>query len=178
MINQDEKIKALRDLIHSAQTSINTAKKLLNSMVGWELDNYENDSLDTEWSSYISWDLTIIEWVFTGESMLWPDGNTYPVPQNYASKSLLVQWSKLKAIIEQNWKIKYKIISEIPYETKVGIITKNGEKYQVNTTDKSYNVLMAAITFHKCDIGDTVSIRVPEWKNATYAVIEAVMPKN
>lgn len=175
---QDEnKIKALRDLIHSAQNSINSAKKILNSML-WEEESDDSyiDAMDG--SSYSSWDLKIVEWVFTGESMLGPDGNTYPVPQNYASKSLLVQWSKLKAIIEPSGKIKYKIIGEIPFETKVGIITRNWEKYQINTEERSYNVLMAAITFHKCEVGDTVSIRIPEGKNATYAVIEAILPKN
>jgi hypothetical protein len=42
-------------------------------------------------SSYRSGDDKIIEGVFTGEGMLGSDGNIYPVPQNYASKSLLVQ---------------------------------------------------------------------------------------
>lgn len=86
----------------------------------------------------------------------------YPVPQNYASKSLLVQGSKLKALINPSGKIVYKIIGEIPFESKVGIVTKNGEKYQVTTDARTYNVLLAAVTFHHCDVGDTVSIRVPE----------------
>jgi hypothetical protein len=176
-MHDENKIKALRDLIHSAQTSINSAKKILNSLL-WDEDD---DSLEYDTSglsTYSSGDIQVIEGVFTGDAMLGPDGNTYPVPQNYASKSLLVQWSKLKAIIEPNGKIKYKIIGEIPYETQIGIITKNGEKYQINTETKTYNVLMAAITFHKCGIGDSVTLRIPEWKNATYAVIEAVIPKN
>ncbi len=42
------------------------------------------------------------------------------------------------------------------------IITKNGDKYQIATDTKTYNVLVAAITFHKCTIGDTVTIRIPE----------------
>ncbi len=172
------KIKVLRDLIHSAQNSINSAKKILNTLLG-ESSEEDDIQVDTSWlMSYSSWDLQVVEWVFTGESMLGPDGNTYPIPQNYASKSLLVQWSKLKATIEPNGRIKYKIIGEIPFETKIGIVTKNGEKYQINTSDKSYHVLMAAITFHKCEVGDTVSIRVPEGKDATYAVIEAIIPKN
>lgn len=110
--------------------------------------------------------------------MLGSDGNIYPVPQNYASKSLLVQGSKLKATIQAQGKILYKIIGEIPYESKIGIITKNGEKYQIVTDTKTYNVLLAAITFHKCSLGDTVSIRVPEGKDATYAVIESIVPKS
>ncbi len=110
--------------------------------------------------------------------MLGADGNTYPVPQNYASKSLLVQGSRLKGIIQPNGKITYKIIEEIPYESAVGIVTKNGEKYQITTETKTYNVLMAAVTFHRCEVGDTVSIRIPSGKNATYAVIENIVPKS
>ncbi len=172
----ENKIKALRDLIWAAQSSLNGAKKILSEF----FPEGDNDlSLDTVWlSSYLSWDDKIIEWVFIGDSMLGSDGSLYPVPQNYASKSLLVQWSKLKATINPSGKITYKIIQEIPYESKIWIITKNGEKYQINTDTKSYNVLLAAITFHKCEVWDTVSIRVPEWKDATYAVIEAVVPKS
>ena len=42
-------------------------------------------------STYSSGTDKIVEGVFTGESMLGSDGNIYPIPQNYASKSLLVQ---------------------------------------------------------------------------------------
>lgn len=173
----DEKnIKALRDLIQSAQASLNWAKKILNSFLGEESEEWFQSSL--EWlSSYSLWEDKVIEWVFTWESMLGSDGSIYPVPQNYASKSLLVQGSKLKAIIQPSWKIVYKIIWEIPFESKIGIITKNGERYQITTETKTYNVLLAAITFHHCNVGDTVSIRIPEGKDATYAVIEAIVPK-
>lgn len=170
----EQKIKALRDLIHSAENSIHSAKKILNSFL-WE---DEEGSVDMSGlSSYNSgWD-KVVEGVFTGEAMLGSDGNIYPIPQNYASKSLLVQGSKIKAIIHPNGKIIYKIIGEIPFETKVGLITKNGEKYQITTDTKTYNVLLAAITFHHCNVGDSVTLRVPEWKDATYAVIETVIPK-
>lgn len=173
----DEKnIKALRDLMLSAQASINSAKKILNSLLWEDQDEWFQASM--EWlSTYTLGEDKVIEWVFTGESMLWSDGSMYPVPQNYASKSLLVQGSKLKAIIQPSGKIVYKIILEIPYESKIGIVTKNGEKYQITTETKTYNVLLAAVTFHHCNVGDTVSIRIPEWKDATYAVIEAIVPK-
>jgi hypothetical protein len=172
----EQKIKALRDLIHSAQNSISSAKKILNSLL-WEDSENDGDFSTEGLHSYEQWDTKIIEWVFTGDSMLGSDGNIYPVPQNYSSKSLLVQGSKLKAMIQTNGKILYKIIGEIPYESKVGIITKNWEKYSITTDSKTYNVLLAAITFHHCDVWDTVSIRIPEWKDATYAVIESVVPK-
>jgi hypothetical protein len=81
--------------------------------------------------------------------MLGSDGSMYPVPQNYASKSHLVQGSKLKAIIAADGKITYKIIEEIPYDTQVGLITMNHDKYQVVSDGRSYNVLTASVTFLK-----------------------------
>ena len=176
-MSQDKQIKALRDLVQAAENSIRSARKILDSLLG----DTPRDEFDTAWvelSSYQSWDDKVVEWVFTGDSMLGPDGAVYPVPQNYSSKSLLVQGSRLKATIESHGGIKYKIIEEIPFETSVGIVTKNGDKYEITTDTKTYRVLMAAITFHKCSIGDTVSIRTPKWKDATYAVIESIIPKN
>ncbi len=174
---QDKQIRALRDLVQSAENSIRSARKILDTLMG-DASREEFDVGSSELSSYQSGDDKIVEWVFTGDSMLGPDGAVYPVPQNYSSKSLLVQGSRLKATIEGHGGIKYKIIEEIPFETSVGIVTKNGEKYEITTDSKTYRVLMAAITFHKCSVGDTVSIRTPKWKDATYAVIESIIPKN
>lgn len=172
-----KELKALRDAILVAENSIRTAKQLLNSLLGEDakIDKFatSTDGLD----HYNDAGTYIVEGVFTGENMLGSDGNNYPVPQNYASKSLLVQWSKLKAIILWNGKINYKIIEEIEYETKVGLVTRAGERYQITTEDRTYNVLVAAVTFHKCNIGDTVRIRIPKGKEATYAVIENIVPK-
>lgn len=172
-----KELKAIHDAIISAENSIKTAKTLLKSLL-WENTKSIFEVSDDSLSSYNNGELTIIEWVFTGENMLWPEWKIYPVPHNYASKSQLVQWSKLKAIIQPNWKITYKIIEEIPFETKIWIITKNWEKFQITTQDKTYNVLVAAITFHKCNIGDTVNIRIPKGKEATYATIENIIPKS
>lgn len=36
---------------------------------------------------------------------------------------------------------------------------------------------MASVTYLKAQIGDTVTLRVPKGKEATYAALEAVIPK-
>jgi hypothetical protein len=131
----------------------------------------------TDLHAYDSGDDKIVEGVFTWESMLGADGNIYPVPQNYASKSRLVQWSKLKAIIKPDGKILYKIIEEIEADTHVWLLTKTWDKFQVIADLKTYNVLLAAVTYIKWELGDKISIKVPKWKEATYAAIESVIPK-
>ena len=181
MTSSDAKrIAAIRDLLDTAQKSIHSARKLLLSLVGMEGENLKTDLgylNPASLSSYKSGNEKIVEGVFTGESMLGSDGNTYPVPQNYASKSHLVQGSKLKAIIAQDGKIVYKIIEEIPYETKIGIIAANRDKFQVIADGKAYNILMASVTYLKAAIGDTVSLRVPQGKEATYAALDTLIPK-
>ncbi len=178
-MSTQKELKAIRDAILVAENSIRTAKQLLSAMMGWDMkvEKFSPDSTLDGLSHYNTEEAHIVEGVFTGDSMLGSDGNTYPVPQNYASKSLLVQWSRLKAIIAANGKISYKIIEEIEYENQIGIVTKAWDKYQITTDSRTYNVLVAAVTFHKCNIWDTVRIRIPKGKAATYAVIENVIPK-
>lgn len=178
METDQKKIAAIRDLLDAAQKSITSARKILATMADSEVGKRELEYLDaSNLHAYKSGAEKIVEGVFTGESMLGSDGNTYPVPQNYASKSHLVQGSKLKAIIGGDGKIVYKIIEEMPYETKVGLIASNRDKFQVVSEGKAYNILMASVTYLKAGIGDSVSIRIPKGKEATYAALEAVIPK-
>lgn len=181
MTSSDAKrIAAIRDLLDTAQKSINSARKLILALDGADAEALKTDLsyINAEsLNAYKSGDEKIVEGVFTGESMLGSDKNAYPVPQNYASKSHLVQGSKLKAIIAADGKITYKIIEEIPYETKIGIIAANRDKFQVIADGKAYNILMASVTYLKAEIGDMVSVRVPAGKEATYAALDAVIPK-
>ncbi len=173
----NKKIIAIKDFILSAEKSIQSAKKILATLIDSKDLKKDLELETTDLHAYDSWEDKIVEWVFTWESMLWADGNIYPVPQNYASKSRLVQWSKLKAIIKPDWKILYKIIEEIESETKVWLLSKTGDKYHVIADWKTYNVLLAAVTYIKWELWDKVSIKVPKWKDATYAAVESIIPK-
>lgn len=173
-------ITAIRDFIITAEKSIKNAKKLLkdlleenNISLEWEID------LDIKWlNSYNSWENKIIEWIFTWEEMLWSDSNIYPVPANYASKSKMVQWDKLKLTIDWSWRMVYKQIAPIERETKTWLLTKEKEKYQVISDSKTYNVLTAAVTHFKWQIWDKITVIVPKWKDATFAAIDSIIPSS
>lgn len=171
-------IQAIVDFIVSAEKSIKNAKKLLKDVI--EENNLSLDStidLNAKWlTTYTSEDSKIIEWVFTWNDMLWADGNKYPVPVNYSSKSKLVQWDKLKLTIEANGKMLYKQISPIEREIKTGLVVREKEKYQVISEWQTYDLLTAAVTHFKVNIWDKISILVPAWKQATFAAIEAIIP--
>lgn len=174
-----KRIAAIRDFIDASEKSLKNAKKLLAEILKEENIDLSSDlDLDTKGlSSYESWESKIIEWVFTGEDMLWVDNNNYIVPVNYASKSKLVQWDRMKLTIEGSGKMLYKQIKQIDRETRVWLLTQDKGRYQVVADGVSYDVLKAAVTHFKAEIGDNVTVLVPAWKEATFGAIEAVMPK-
>lgn len=172
-------LSAIRDFIITAEKSIKNAKKLLKDILEENNISFAGEiDFDTKWlNTYNSEDSKIIEGVFTGEDMLWSDYSKYPVPVNYASKSKLVQWDRLKLTIEKNWKMTYKQILPIEREYKTWLITKENWKFQVLSEWKIYNLLTASVTHFKCEIWDSISIILPAWKEASFAAIEALIPK-
>lgn len=173
-----KRIAAIRDFIDSAEKGLKNAKKLLKEVLEEEnIDLTANLDLDTKGlSKYESGESKIVEWVFTGEDMLGVDNNKYVVPVNYASKSKLVQWDRMKLTVEWSGKMLYKQIKQIDRETKVGLLTQDKGKYQVVSDGVSYDVLTAAVTHFKANIGDNVTVLVPAGKEATFGAIEAVIP--
>ena len=49
-------------------------------------------------------------------------GNTYPVPANYASKSKLVEGDGMKLTITDEGKFIYKQIAPVPRRTALGVL--------------------------------------------------------
>lgn len=175
---EQKKILAIKDFIESAEKSIKNAKKLLSEILKENNIDLNEITLNTDWlSDYKSDDSKIVEWVFTWEEMLWADWHRYPVPSNYSSKSKLVQWDKLKLTIDPSWKMIYKQIAPIERETKVWLLVKENGKFQVIAEWKTYNLLTAAVTHFKWEIWDNLTIILPAGKAATFAAIEAVIPK-
>ncbi len=172
-------IIAIRDFIWNAEKSIKSAKMLLKDLLEENDLNLESE-LDFNTSglnSYNSDNSKIVEWVFTWEDMLGSDGNKYPVPANYSSKSKLVQWDKLKLTIAPNGKMLYKQIAPINRMYIQGLVVKEKDKYQAVSDWNTYDLLTAAVTHFKANIWDSVSIIIPEGKQATFAAIDALIPK-
>ena len=171
-------IEAIRDFIMTAEKSIKNANKLLKTVLEQEWVSLSSPvKLDaSDMNSYMSEDSKIVEWLFTGDEMLVSDGNNYPVPANYASKSKLVQGDKLKLTIAANGKMLYKQIAPIERETRAGLLIKEKEKFQVIADGQTYDLLTAAVTHFKAEIGDNISVIIPAGKAATFAAIDMVLP--
>lgn len=164
----EKQIKRLRSLLQDAETNLAAAKELLISLVGEEVAGNVAPAEEVAGK--------VIEGVFDGNTMVGPDGKTYPVPANYASKSKLVEGDILKLTIADDGSFIYKQIGPVARRQIIGTLQQHDGTYYVEAGGKEYRVLLASVTYFKCKTGDQISIIVPEDnRDAEWAAIEAAL---
>lgn len=163
----DKQLKRLRALLDEAETSVAAARELLISLVGDE-DTTPRNEVESQTGK-------VIEGVFDGQNMIGPDGKTYPVPANYASKSKLVQGDILKLTIADDGTFIYKQIGPVPRKKVIGVVEQKGGQYYINVDGSEYRVLLASVTYFKAQAGDQVTAVIPEDESAEWAAIEAAI---
>ena len=167
----EKQIKRLKSLIQEAETNLAAAKELLISIVG-----DDGSVITPHGSSHEDVGGKIVEGVFDGQVMIGPDGKSYPVPANYASKSKLVEGDILKLTIADDGGFIYKQIGPIPRKQIIGTLVQHDGVYYVEANGHEYRILLASVTYFRLNIGDQVTIIVPEDNpEATWAAVEAAL---
>lgn len=180
MASQLEKIALALDMLESAETAVRSARHLLQELTGnKELKKQQvGHALDDLNAPSRQGDIQVIEGVFTGERMIGKDNHEYAVPANYASKSKLVSGDLLKLSIQPDGSYKYKQIQKTPSKNIMGTLTYDNGKYKVLASGKLYNVLLASVTYYKGEVGDKVSIIVPEAQDTDWATVDVIIPQS
>jgi len=169
----NEKIQSLREMIYSAEKTLQGAKAMLLQLegkkkVGRRKKMNEDDAEDGK----------IIEGTFDGQIMIGADGKQYPVPANYASKSKLVEGDMLKLTITQDGSFIYKQIGPTERKIIIGIVSVDSDgNYFVAAEGKAYKVLLASITYFKVEPGDEVTLVIPRDIDSDWGSIENVLQK-
>lgn len=177
----DDKLLAIQELIDSAMSSLKTANSLLREMTGVADSSRERHSSRAStmgMGAYSSAANKIVEGVFDGQNMVDSNGQTYPIPANYASKSKLVEGDGMKLTITEEGKFIYKQIAPIDRRTIVGVLIQEDGQYKVLAEGKAYRILLASVTFYRAEVGDQVTIIVPKGGNANWGAVEAIIPKH
>lgn len=119
----------------------------------------------------------VVEGVFDGQNMVGSDGRQYLVPQNYASKSKLVEGDILKLTIQSSGGFLFKQIGPIERERIIGLLVsdENTHEWKVVAEGKKYAVLSASISYFKGEPGDNVVILVPKSAPSKWAAVENVI---
>ena len=164
----EKQVKRLKMLIQDAETNLAAAKELLISIMG------EDGQVVMPTNSREDVSGKVIEGVFDGQTMVGPDGKNYPVPANYASKSKLVEGDILKLTIADDGGFIYKQIGPVARKQVIGTLTQHDGAYYVEAQGKEYRILLASVTYFRINVGDQVTIIVPEDNpDATWVAVEA-----
>ena len=110
----EKQVKRLRALIQEAETNLAAAKELLISIVGDDEGMIHANAEEIAGK--------VIEGVFDGQTMVGPDGKSYPVPANYASKSKLIEGDILKLTIADDGSFIYKQIGPVARRQIIGTL--------------------------------------------------------
>ncbi len=118
----------------------------------------------------------VLEGVFDGQSMVGGDGLRYDVPENYASKSKLVEGDILKLIIRPDGTHLFKQIGPIERRRLVGRLAMDPSTQEpvVVSGEDVYKVLAASVSFFKGIPGDEVVVVVPTGGKCAWAAVERI----
>ncbi len=162
----EKDLSNIKQLLDSAENNIRLARSLMFSrelFIKSEQNSVPASEVDGE----------VIEGQFDGEKMVCPNGKTYLVPANYASKSKLVTGDTLKLTINNDGSFIFKQIGPIQRKKLIGLLEDMGDGiYMVEAGKAKYRVLAASITYFKAKDGDKVSILVPEELPSEWAAVE------
>src|SRR3989304_4544731 len=172
MAEKKDKLRLIQQLLASAKNSIHSAEQLLRNITGTSSDATSNAKEKAKDLS--SFDPKVIEGVFDGQKMIGPDKKEYKVPENYASKSKLVEGDVLKLTIAEDGGFIFKQIGPVARKKIIGTLVKENNNFKVVAEGKSYKILQASVTYNKAEDGNQVSVIVPENEESEWAALENV----
>jgi len=176
-MSDNQQLLVIREMLEKAEHSLRIAKEMLNKAVGQTFDEKYVEKAAALNVPEFSVKSTgrIVEGIFDGQSMLGADKKSYPVPANYASKSKLIPGDKLKLTIMEDGAFLYKQIGPIDRKRIIGKLTYNEGKYSVIFDGNEYKVLLASVTYFKAEVGQNVTLIVPENEASEWGAIENVV---
>ena len=169
----------IMQMIDAAEKNIQSAKQLVREMGGSApVRSMGTPMADRIQNLSISEGGKVSEGMFDGQNMIGPDGKQYPVPANYASKSKLVHGDILKLTIADDGSFIYKQIGPVERRKILGVLMQDEKgDYKVVADGKTYKILLASLTYFKAEVGDEITIVVPQDEDTEWAAVEHVIKK-
>ena len=179
-----QQIKLINQALAAAQASIELSKQLLAELMGVPVPTVANPikvMKAPERASSMSVPGTT--GTYDGENMVTASGQKYPVPANYASKTVLVFGDTLKMVDSLNsldsgasgkapLKL-FKQIERVKRQRVTGVLTQKDNGWYLTNSDGSYKVLEAAVKHYGLNVGDSVMAVLPKDNaQSTFAALE------
>ncbi|MBD3360808.1 hypothetical protein GF366_03335 [Candidatus Peregrinibacteria bacterium] len=175
-MSQASKLALVKEMLESAESNLRSAKQMINELTGSSSKTVYKKIAEELETPGKEGEEAVVEGVFNGQTMIDKDEKEYPVPANYASKSKLIPGDILKLTIQPDGSFVYKQIGPVERKRIVGTLTYEDGQYKVIANGKAYKVLLASVTYFKAEVGDKVTLIIPELEESEWGAIENVLP--
>jgi hypothetical protein len=118
--------------------------------------------------------------IFDGKFMVAEDGEKYPVPESYASKSRMLEGDGLSLVIKDNDELIFKMINPIHRIRAIKKIQedKKTKELYILHEDRKYKLSDCVINYYELKAGSKVIAILPKFlKNTEWASIDGVIQK-
>ena len=172
--NKDHYIALLRELTEKGMSIFEQIEKTLDALSSGKIVDFSSFIRERTPDEHEG---NVVEGVFNGVAMIGRDGKSYAVPQNYASKSKLVEGDLLKLTITPTGSFIFKQIGPVERERLRGKLAKEQESdtFVGLVEDRAYKLLLASVTYYHGDVGDEVVLLVPKGGEGAWAAVENVI---
>jgi hypothetical protein len=182
-----KKYESILSLIEVAEKNLKNAREMLQGITQEQGIKVTTDSTTKPTPPRRSQDeaeaLEVVEGYFDGENMIGDNGQIYPVPQNYASKTQLVIGDRMKWIMTSYREI-FKLIQPAARRRVTGTFTIEGDSYIVLVDEfpAPVKILKASATYAiknlSLSIGDAVAIYIPQDATPVWGAFISVVKGN
>ncbi len=156
-----KKIQNIHQALSAAVSSIHLAKRLLNELE--EAKDADPRELPGTFGE------------FNGYHLVTEEGETYQVPENYASKSELVYGDRLK-MIDKDGKSFFKQVERVKRREIKGVLARKDGTWHIVDSHGSYELLPAAVSYYEGEEGDEAVALIPqENERAPFAALKEVL---
>ncbi len=171
------KLEKIHSLIGDIEAQLLHAKQMLADFGPVDESRHARERAEEVGSTGESYGGNFVEGVFDGCNMIGPDGKTYTVPANYASKSKLVEGDIMKLTIKDDGTFIYKQIGPVLRNRQMGVLVRdeNGSYKAVTENGRSHKLLTASVTYFKGEPGDTAILLTPQDMPSRWAAVENIV---
>ncbi|EKD76055.1 MAG: 50S ribosomal protein L7/L12 [uncultured bacterium] len=172
----EHSLQQMRQALDNAATQLHFAQQIMQSLTGSDMAGVSTATIATASAIAPTYqgNQQIVEGVFNGQNMVGADGKIYTIPANYASKSKLVEGDILKLTIRPDGSFIYKQIGPVERKRSVGTLVCDNHtgEYSALVGDRSYKLILAAVTYYKGQSGDEIIVLTPADGESMFAAVE------
>lgn len=166
--HESEELRTARELLAHMKRSITVLERLLRPQHGLQ----QTTDYHTHNTASQPCMQRVVDGVFDGQCMIDAEGTRHAVPENYASKSKLVEGDLLQMMVMENGRTLYRQVERVERALLHAHVNERDGELICEAAGRCYRLSRACVNYWRVKAGDRMRIVVPKNGESAWAAIE------